>query len=74
MLISHTVPELLLLPVYTIFIGRHCYYRLSADIDNVETSSTESAMTENVGVAVEISLLTHSVPEIPKYTENFHLE
>src|SRR5208282_6857118 len=41
---------------------------------NVGTSSSESAMAENVGVAVEISLLTHSVPEIPKYTENCHLE
>ena len=31
-------------------------------------------MAENVGVAVEILLLTHSIPEIPKYTENCHLE
>ena len=31
-LISYTVPELLLLPVYNIFIGRHCYFRLSADV------------------------------------------
>ena len=32
--------------------------------DNVGTSSSESAMVENVGVAFEISLLSHSVPEI----------
>ena len=31
---------------------------------NIETSSIESAMAENVGIAVEISLLSHSVPEI----------
>jgi len=31
-------------------------------------------MAENVGLVLEISLLTHSVREIPKHTENCHLE
>ena len=42
--------------------------------ENVGTSSIESGMAENVGAAVEISMLTYSLPEIPKYTGNCHLE
>src|SRR5208282_1760632 len=32
--------------------------------DNVGTSSSKSAMVENISVAFEISLLSHSVPEL----------
>ena len=32
--------------------------------DNVGAGSSESVMVENVGVAFEISLLSHSVPEL----------
>ena len=38
---------------YFRFIGRHCYFRLSADDGTVET-----AVLENRGVAVEISFLS----------------
>ena len=32
--------------------------------DNVDSVTSESGMVENVGVAVGISLISHSVPEI----------
>ena len=40
---------------YFRFIGRHCYFRLSADIGD---GTVETAVTENGGVAVEISFLS----------------
>ena len=49
--ISHTVPELLLLPVYMPL----CYFRLSADIGD---GTVETAVPKNRGVAVEISFLS----------------
>ena len=40
---------------YFRFIGRHCYFRLSADIGD---GAVETAVPENRGVAVEISFLS----------------
>ena len=40
---------------YFRFIGRHCYFRLSADIDD---GTVETAVPEHKGVADEISFLS----------------
>ena len=48
---------------YFRFKDRHCYFRFSPTSGNLGTSSSELGMAENVGVAVEIALLSHSVPE-----------
>jgi hypothetical protein len=45
-----------------------------ADIGQRRIGNREPGMAEKVRVAFEISLLSHSIPDISKEAENSHLE
>ena len=60
-LISHAVPELLLLPVYRPTL---LFPVVGRQPEIARINSSKSAIVENIGVAFEISLLSHSVPEL----------
>src|SRR5208282_5045153 len=49
---------------YFRFIGRHCYFRMSADIGQCRGQFQSVGRGRNCWVAVEISPISHAVPEL----------